>query len=185
MVIAAYLLGSVAFAIVISKIMGIADPRTFGSRNPGATNVLRSGKRSAAIATLVLDALKGFIPVLLMLRFATEWGFGGQRFRVGRLGWSCGVFRTLVPRVFWFQGGQGRGDRGWCAVWAGAYAGLGLPRHVFNIGLFQSFCVFGIGCRSCIRAVLLVIWPWRGVASGRCLDGLFGRHVTDVDLASP
>jgi acyl phosphate:glycerol-3-phosphate acyltransferase len=72
MVIAAYLLGSVAFAIVISKIMGIADPRTFGSRNPGATNVLRSGKRSAAIATLVLDALKGFIPVLLMLRFATE-----------------------------------------------------------------------------------------------------------------
>jgi glycerol-3-phosphate acyltransferase PlsY len=107
MVIAAYLLGSVAFAIVISKIMGIADPRTFGSRNPGATNVLRSGKRSAAIATLVLDALKGFIPVLLMLRLATDWGFGGSASEWGALVGLAAFLGHLYPVFFGFKGGKG------------------------------------------------------------------------------
>ncbi|HOZ66244.1 MAG TPA: glycerol-3-phosphate acyltransferase, partial [Burkholderiaceae bacterium] len=56
---AAYLVGSLSFAVIISKLMGLNDPRTFGSKNPGATNVLRSGSKKAAILTLVLDALKG------------------------------------------------------------------------------------------------------------------------------
>ena len=59
-VLAAYLLGSLAFAVIVSRVMGLSDPRTFGSKNPGATNVLRSGSKAAAIVTLLFDALNGF-----------------------------------------------------------------------------------------------------------------------------
>ena len=61
---AAYLVGSLSFAVIVSRLMGLKDPRTFGSKNPGATNVLRSGSKAAAAVTLLLDALKGFVPVL-------------------------------------------------------------------------------------------------------------------------
>lgn len=67
-IIAAYLLGSIAFGILISKLFGLPDPRTVGSGNPGATNVLRSGKKSAALLTLLGDALKGWLPVWLALQ---------------------------------------------------------------------------------------------------------------------
>ena len=64
-VIAAYLLGSISFAIVVSKVMRLPDPRSYGSKNPGATNVLRSGNKAAAVLTLIGDAAKGFVAVLL------------------------------------------------------------------------------------------------------------------------
>ena len=57
--VAAYLIGSISFAVVVSRVMGLADPRTYGSGNPGATNVLRSGNKKAAILTLLGDAAKG------------------------------------------------------------------------------------------------------------------------------
>jgi glycerol-3-phosphate acyltransferase PlsY len=63
---AAYLLGSLSFAVIVSRAMGLQDPRTFGSKNPGATNVLRSGSKPAAIVTLLLDGVKGWLPVLLV-----------------------------------------------------------------------------------------------------------------------
>ncbi len=66
-VFAAYLLGSVSFGILMSKLFGLSDPRTVGSGNPGATNVLRSGKKSAALLTLLGDAFKGWLPVSLAL----------------------------------------------------------------------------------------------------------------------
>ncbi|MBK9161762.1 MAG: glycerol-3-phosphate 1-O-acyltransferase PlsY [Nitrosomonadales bacterium] len=69
-VVAAYLLGSVSFAVVSSKLFGLADPRTYGSGNPGATNVLRSGKKAAAVLTLFGDAAKGWLAVFLAIRFA-------------------------------------------------------------------------------------------------------------------
>ena len=59
----AYLIGSLSFAVVVSRFMGLADPRTYGSNNPGATNVLRSGNKVAALLTLLLDAVKGWLPV--------------------------------------------------------------------------------------------------------------------------
>lgn len=65
---AAYLLGSVAFGILISRVFGLPDPRTVGSGNPGATNVLRSGKKMAAVLTLLGDAAKGWLPVWLAMR---------------------------------------------------------------------------------------------------------------------
>ncbi len=69
-VVAAYLLGSISFAVVTSRAFGIADPRTYGSGNPGATNVLRSGKKAAAALTLLGDAAKGWVAVVLAIRFA-------------------------------------------------------------------------------------------------------------------
>lgn len=69
-VIAAYLLGSISFAIITSKLFGLADPRTYGSRNPGATNVLRSGKKVAAALTLLGDAAKGWLAVYLAIRLS-------------------------------------------------------------------------------------------------------------------
>ena len=64
--VAAYLLGSLSFAVIVTRVMGLSDPRTYGSKNPGATNVLRSGSKVAAVVTLLLDAVKGWLPVVLV-----------------------------------------------------------------------------------------------------------------------
>ena len=63
-VVLSYLLGSLSFAVIVSKFMGLSDPRSYGSKNPGATNVLRSGNKKAAVLTLLFDAVKGWIPVV-------------------------------------------------------------------------------------------------------------------------
>ena len=102
--IAAYLVGSLSFAVIVSKVMGLNDPRTFGSKNPGATNVLRSGSKSAAITTLVLDALKGYIPVALVQWFGRDYGLGdGTVAMVGIAAFSG----HLYPVFFKFVGGKG------------------------------------------------------------------------------
>ena len=69
-VVLAYLLGSLSFAVIVSRLMGLQDPRSYGSHNPGATNVLRSGNKKAAVVTLLLDGLKGWLPVVLVKWFA-------------------------------------------------------------------------------------------------------------------
>ena len=69
----AYLIGSLPFAVIVSRALGLADPRSYGSGNPGATNVLRSGSKKAAILTLVGDALKGVVAVLLAKAAAEIW----------------------------------------------------------------------------------------------------------------
>ncbi len=102
--IAAYLVGSLSFAVIVSKVMGLNDPRTFGSKNPGATNVLRSGSKSAAITTLLLDALKGYIPVALVQWFGRDYGLGdGTVAMVGIAAFSG----HLYPVFFKFVGGKG------------------------------------------------------------------------------
>src|SRR5687768_12031533 len=73
---AAYLIGSLSFAVIVSRVMGLSDPRTYGSGNPGATNVLRSGNKAAAVLTLLLDALKGYVPVALAAYFGPRHGLG-------------------------------------------------------------------------------------------------------------
>ena len=65
----AYLLGSLSFAVIVSRAMGLSDPRSYGSQNPGATNVLRSGSKLAAVLTLLLDAVKGWLPVALVVAY--------------------------------------------------------------------------------------------------------------------
>ncbi len=103
-IVAAYLLGSLAFAVIVSRVMGLSDPRTFGSKNPGATNVLRSGSKPAAIVTLLLDALKGFVPVLLVKLYGPEIGLGDRTMALVGLAAFLG---HLYPVFFRFQGGKG------------------------------------------------------------------------------
>jgi glycerol-3-phosphate acyltransferase PlsY len=74
--VAAYLIGSLSFAVIVSRAMGLNDPRTYGSGNPGATNVLRSGSKAAAAVTLLLDAAKGWLPVALVQWFGGRFGLG-------------------------------------------------------------------------------------------------------------
>jgi glycerol-3-phosphate acyltransferase PlsY len=103
-VVAAYLLGSLAFAVLVSKVMGLADPRTFGSKNPGATNVLRSGSKPAAAVTLLLDAMKGFVPVLLVRLHGHAYGMDDGTVALVGLAAFLG---HLYPVFFRFQGGKG------------------------------------------------------------------------------
>jgi acyl phosphate:glycerol-3-phosphate acyltransferase len=101
---AAYLVGSLSFAVIVSRVMGLADPRSYGSGNPGATNVLRSGSKPAAIATLALDALKGYVPVVVALLLAPRFGFGAVTIAFVGLAAFLG---HLWPVFFKFEGGKG------------------------------------------------------------------------------
>lgn len=103
-VIAAYLIGSISFAVVMSRLFGLSDPRTYGSKNPGATNVLRSGNKKAAIATLIGDALKGWFAVWLAYRLAPQFGVGEAGIAMVALAVFIG---HLYPIFFKFVGGKG------------------------------------------------------------------------------
>lgn len=96
-VLGAYLLGSVSFAIVVSRLFALPDPRSYGSKNPGATNVLRTGRKAAAVLTLAGDAAKGWVAVWLAFVFAAEAAFGGLAAFLGH----------LFPVFHRFQGGKG------------------------------------------------------------------------------
>ena len=102
--IAAYLLGSLSFAVIVSRAMGLRDPRTFGSKNPGATNVLRSGSKAAAVVTLLLDGVKGWLPVVLVRWFGQPYGLGDGTLALVGLAAFLG---HLWPLFFRFQGGKG------------------------------------------------------------------------------
>ena len=103
-VVGAYLVGSLSFAVLVSRVMGLDDPRTYGSGNPGATNVLRSGSKKAAALTLLLDAFKGVVPVLLAWRVAPALGWDEGVVALVGLGAFLG---HLWPVFFRFQGGKG------------------------------------------------------------------------------
>ena len=103
-VLAAYLIGSLSFAVIVSRAMGLSDPRSYGSGNPGATNVLRSGSKKAAIATLLLDAFKGWLPVMLIKWFGEPYGLGEGTQALAGLAAFLG---HLYPVFFKFQGGKG------------------------------------------------------------------------------
>ena len=103
-VVAAYQIGSISFAVVVSWGFGLPDPRTYGSGNPGATNVLRTGKRAAAALTLIGDAAKGAIALWLARRLAPE-------FEVGYITLAAVAFAAFIghlyPVYFRFKGGKG------------------------------------------------------------------------------
>ena len=102
--VAAYLLGSLSFAVIVTRAMGMRDPRTYGSKNPGATNVLRSGSKVAAIVTLLLDAVKGWLPVALVAWFGKPYGMEeGTMALVG----LAAFLGHLWPVFFRFEGGKG------------------------------------------------------------------------------
>jgi glycerol-3-phosphate acyltransferase PlsY len=112
---AAYLVGSLSFAVIVSRLMGLNDPRSYGSGNPGATNVLRSGNKAAAVLTLLLDALKGYVPVALAVHLGRRYGLGDGAVAMVALGAFLG---HLWPVFFRFKGGKG------VATAAGALLGI-------------------------------------------------------------
>ncbi|OGA13084.1 MAG: glycerol-3-phosphate acyltransferase [Betaproteobacteria bacterium RIFCSPLOWO2_12_FULL_63_13] len=100
----AYLVGSLSFAVLMSRAFGLPDPRSYGSGNPGATNVLRTGRRAAAVLTLLGDGGKGWLAVFLAGRFAGDWDVGPA----GIAGVAIAVFAGhLFPVLFGFRGGKG------------------------------------------------------------------------------
>jgi acyl phosphate:glycerol-3-phosphate acyltransferase len=102
--VAAYLVGSLSFAVIVSRVMGLNDPRTFGSKNPGATNVLRSGSKLAAVLTLLLDAVKGWLPVMAVKWWGQPYGLEeGTMALVG----LAAFLGHLFPVFFRFVGGKG------------------------------------------------------------------------------
>ena len=102
--VAAYLIGSVSFAVIVSRLFGLPDPRTYGSNNPGATNVLRSGNKLAAALTLLGDALKGWLAVALASKAAPMLGLGDAAIAIA----APFVFLGhLFPVFYQFKGGKG------------------------------------------------------------------------------
>ena len=103
-IILAYLIGSLSFAVIVSKLFGLPDPHTYGSGNPGATNVLRSGKKLAALLTLLGDAAKGWFALWLAQRYATDYNLPA----IAMAGVALAVFLGhLFPIFFRFKGGKG------------------------------------------------------------------------------
>lgn len=100
----AYLIGSLSFAVIVSRAMHLPDPRSFGSGNPGATNVLRSGRKTAAALTLLGDALKGWVAVVLARWLAPQFGLADDIVLLCALAVFIG---HLYPLLFSFKGGKG------------------------------------------------------------------------------
>ncbi len=126
---AGYLIGSLSFAVIVSRLMGLNDPRTYGSKNPGATNVLRSGSKAAALATLLLDALKAWLPVMLVKWFGKPYGLEeGTMAMVG----LAAFLGHLFPVFFRFQGGKG------VATALGALLGF---NWILGLAVAASWCI--------------------------------------------
>ena len=129
----AYAAGSLSFAVIISRLMGLSDPRSYGSGNPGATNVLRSGNKAAALLTLAFDALKGYVPVWLALALQSRYGWGETT--IGFVGLAA-FLGHLWPVFFRFQGGKG------VATAAGVLMALNPLLGLATLGTWLIIAVF-------------------------------------------
>ena len=190
---AAYLLGSLSFAVIVSRGFGLADPRSYGSGNPGATNVLRSGHKLAAVLTLVLDAVKGAVAVGLVQRFGAPYGLGeGTEALVG----LAAFVGHLWPVFFGFKGGKGVATAAGVLLalnpWLGLAALLSFAiilaffRYVSLASIvaaafapFYQLLIWGAGPAAIAVAVMSLLLVWRHSANIRKLlagtESKFGR----------
>jgi acyl phosphate:glycerol-3-phosphate acyltransferase len=132
-IVGAYLLGSITFAVFVCKLLGLPDPRTFGSKNPGSSNVLRSGSKIAALLTLLLDALKGFIPVMFVKLYSKH--FDLPEVTMALVGLAA-FFGHLYPVFFKFKGGKG------VATAAGVILAISLPLGLATLGTWLIIAYF-------------------------------------------
>jgi glycerol-3-phosphate acyltransferase PlsY len=142
----AYFLGSLSFAVIVSRAMGLNDPRSYGSKNPGATNVLRSGSKLAAVLTLLLDGVKGWLPVALVVCFGKPYGLDAGTVALVSMAAFLG---HLYPVFFHFKGGKG------VATAAGVLLGINgwLGLAVLLTWLFMAL-VFRYSSLSALTAAL-------------------------------
>jgi len=151
--IAAYLLGSVSFAVLVSKLMRLPDPRSYGSGNPGATNVLRSGSRIAALVTLAGDAGKGALAVwltTLVTGVPATQGFDAP------MAGAMAFLGHLYPVFHGFKGGKGVATAAGVLLGLDPWLGLGtLATFAVMVGFFRM-----ISLASIIAAAFAVFWAW-------------------------
>jgi glycerol-3-phosphate acyltransferase PlsY len=186
----AYLIGSVSFAVVVSSLFGLPDPRSYGSGNPGATNVLRSGRKSAAVITLTGDVLKGVVAVWLV-----KWLAPDASPSVAPLAGVAAFLGHLYPVFFRFQGGKGVATAGGILfafslpvgliallAWLGAFA----VTRISSMGALAAaiaapvagWYLLGGGAYTAAIVVMAVLLVWRHRANIRkLLDGTEGRVV--------
>jgi glycerol-3-phosphate acyltransferase PlsY len=145
----AYLLGSISFAIVVSRLMRLPDPRSYGSKNPGATNVLRTGKKVAAVLTLAGDAGKGWLAVWLAWYFTLDA-------TVAALAGLAAFLGHLYPVYYRFQGGKG------VATAAGVLFGLNLWLALGTLVSFAAIAAFFryVSLASMIAALFAAFYAW-------------------------
>ena len=154
-----YLAGSLSFAVIVSRAMGLPDPHSYGSGNPGATNVMRTGNRKAAVLTLVGDALKGLVVVLVARAVADRFGFDAADIAAAGLAAFLG---HLYPVFFGFKGGKGVATA--AGVLFGLSGWLGLAVLGCWAGAFAITRISSVGALTAAVAAPLVTWFLRGSA---------------------
>lgn len=148
----AYFIGSLSFAVIVSRVFGLADPRSYGSGNPGATNVLRSGNKAAAILTLLFDALKGYVPVVV------AWQLGMPELVVTAVGLGAFIGH-LWPIFFKFEGGKGVATAaGVLLGFAPALGGLVLLVWITMAVVFRYSSLAAL--TASLAAPLIQAWGW-------------------------
>ena len=198
-VVAAYLIGSLSFAVIVSRVMGLSDPRSYGSGNPGATNVLRSGNKTAALATLLLDAFKGWLPVALAWWLAPR--FGWDEPTVAAVGLAAFVGH-LWPLFFGFKGGKGVATAAGVLLGINPWLGLATLATWLIIAFFFRYSslaalvaavfapfyqllIWGAGPLAVAVGVmsLLLIWRhWRNIVKLlRGHESRIGEKAPDID----
>ncbi len=157
----AYLIGSLSFAVIVSRALKLPDPHSYGSGNPGATNVLRSGSKKAAILTLLGDTLKGVVAVLLAKHFAAHFGITDWGIALVAISVFLG---HLFPLFFGFKGGKGVATAAgvlWALDWR---IGLGLTliwALVFAVTRVSSLAaLIGSACAPILAYFLMGIRPF-------------------------
>ena len=186
-VVLAYLLGSLSFAVIVSKFMGLSDPRSYGSKNPGATNVLRSGNKKAAVLTLLFDAVKGCVPVAVLLQYGATYGLTEG---VAAAAGLAAFLGHLYPVFFKFEGGKGVATA--LGVLMGISPLLGLAVAITWLGIAWYFRYSSLA--ALLAAVLAPVyyamaadgplWDFNGAIFGMlCVMGvlLVWRHRDNVN----
>jgi glycerol-3-phosphate acyltransferase PlsY len=150
-VLASYLVGSLSFAVIVSRLMGLNDPRSYGSKNPGATNVLRSGNKKAAILTLLFDAVKGWLPVFALLTFGPAYGLGVD---VAACAGLAAFLGHLYPVFFGFVGGKG------VATAVGVLVGINGLLALATVGTFAIVVYFSryVSLASMVAAIFAPVY---------------------------
>ena len=179
-VVCAYLIGSVSFAVLMSKAFGLADPRSYGSGNPGATNVLRSGKKAAAALTLIGDAAKGWLAVFLAIRFAPH---DGQGLLIVALVAVAVFLGHVFPIFLKFKGGKGvataLGVLLALNVWMGLFV-LGAWLLVALVFRYSSLAALVAAIAAPIFAMLIHLRPQLVLATAIMSMLLIWRHKGNI-----
>ena len=174
LVLPAYLLGSISFGVLASRFFQLPDPRTYGSGNPGATNVLRSGKKSAAIFTLLGDAGKGWLAVALAEYYAPFLGLGNEAVAAAALAVFLG---HLFPVFLHFRGGKGGGNRAGNTAGIQSRNGVACGRNLARSSGDLAFFIAGSNSRSRPGAILCLIFSQLRSAHPCCFHHVPAAHL--------